>query len=146
MIPVDPRAGYRIAQARAHLTQATEEAEEEALTPYTPASLAGDWEFKIIRSAFKQFGNSEVRERVLAEEGLGDWVLVEVFDDARIRLKRERVARPQKATEGYDPYRTQIPFHPAAISPAQMAMARVLLTGLAVGAIVATLYATGVLP
>ena len=79
-------------------------------------------------------------------------MLVEVFDDARIRLKRERLDRPRKAPEGYDPYRTQIPFDPRAVSPAQMAAARVVLAGfrivvtcLAVGAVVATLYFTGVL-
>ncbi|HEX4609423.1 MAG TPA: hypothetical protein VH092_14595 [Urbifossiella sp.] len=113
------------------------------MTPYTPASLAADWEFKIIRSVSKQFGNPEVRDRVLAEEERAGWVLVEVFDRARIRLKRQR--RPPPATEGYDPYRTEIPYYAVPATPAQQTVARVFLAGMAVGAVVATLYATGVL-
>ena len=70
---------------------------EETMTPYAPASLAADWEFKIIRSPiFKQFGNQEFRDRVLAEEERAGWMLVEVFDNARIRLKRRRPSRQRR--------------------------------------------------
>ena len=152
MIPGHPMAGMRDAVAQAASVRAAEEAEEEAMTPYTPASLAGEWEFKIIRSIFKQFGNQDAREHVLADEMRAGWVLVEVFDDARIRLKRQRPASPLKAIEGYDPYRTRIPYQLVPITPEQRALGRMILTGgrvllagLLVGAVVATLYATGLL-
>jgi hypothetical protein len=145
MIPGDPMAGFRRARARAELAQATEEAEEESMTPYTSESLAADWEFKIIRSAFKQFGSPDVRDHVLAEEEQAGWVLVEVFDNARLRLKRQRPTRPPDTTEGYDPYRIEIPYHAVPATPAQQAAARLFLASLAVGAAVTTLYATGIL-
>src|SRR5581483_6009531 len=107
MIPGDPTAGFRAARAQADRVRAAAEAEEEVMTPYPPGALAADWEFKIIRSVFRQFGNQEVRERVLAEEERAGWVLVEVFDETRIRLKRQRPTRPAEVIEGYDPYRTQ---------------------------------------
>jgi hypothetical protein len=145
MIPGDPMAGVRAARAEAARVRAAEEAEEEAMTPYTAAAPGAEWEFKIIRSVARQFGNQDVRERVLADELRAGWVLVEVFDDARIRLKRPRPARPPEAIEGYDPYRTQIPYHPVPATPAQKAIGRVLLAGLLAGGVVATLYAAGVL-
>ena len=145
MRPGVPMAGMRAALAQAASARAAEEAEEEAMTPDTPVSPAGEWEFKIIRSIGRQFGNQDVRERVLADEMRAGWVLVEVFDDARIRLKRQRPEGSLKAIEGYDPYRTQIPYHPVPVTPEQKAVGRVILTGLLVGAVMATLYATGVL-
>lgn len=116
------------------------------MTPYTPAELAADWEFKIIRSPhFKQFGNRDVRDRVLAEEARAGWVVAEVFDNARIRLKRQRGGRDPEAAEGYDPYRTEIPYVAVPATPGQRMAGVVALVCLAVGGVVALLYATGAL-
>jgi hypothetical protein len=146
MIPGHLTSGIRAAHAEEGRARVAAEAEEESMTPYAPESLAADWEFKIIRSPiFKQFGYPEVRDRVLAEEERAGWVLVEVFDNARIRLKRRRDGRPPGISEGYDPYRTEIPYHPVPATPAQRAAGRITLACLAAGAVVATLYATGAL-
>jgi hypothetical protein len=144
MIPGDPITGLRAAQARADRLKVAEDAEEEAMTQYTPQDLATDWEFKIIRSAFKQFGVQAIRERILAEENHAGWVLVEVFDDARIRLKRQRRSHPLEPIEGYDPYRTQIPLVMTPATRTQNAVGCAILGCLIVGAAVAVFFATGV--
>ena len=82
--------------------------EEEEMTSYSPKELAEDWEFKILRSNFGTFRNPEKLRAVLDEESRGGWMLVEKFDDCRIRLKRPAGF---KVIQGdfehrYDPYRT----------------------------------------
>lgn len=86
--------------------------EEEEMTPYSEKDLAEGWEFKIVRSTFgAEFRNAERLRAVLEEEKKGGWVLVEKFDDSRIRLKRPAGAKIMEVDfdEGYDPYRTTIP-------------------------------------
>lgn len=84
--------------------------EEEEMTPYTPKDLAEGWEFKILRSNFAAFRKPEKLQAVLDEEKRGGWVLVEKFDDSRIRLKRAVGTKvmPGDFADGYDPYRTTI--------------------------------------
>lgn len=79
------------------------------MTRYANQDLEGGWEFKIIRSATGAFGKTRVLAQALEEERLGDWELVEKFDDNRVRLKRPTSARGQDNTRprGYDPYRTK---------------------------------------
>jgi hypothetical protein len=84
--------------------------EEEEMTPYTPRDLAEDWEFKILRSNFAAFRNQEKLRAVLDEEKRAGWVLVEKFDDQRIRLKRPAGTKLTQGdfADGYDPYRTTV--------------------------------------
>ncbi|MFO0906829.1 MAG: hypothetical protein U0794_00455 [Isosphaeraceae bacterium] len=84
--------------------------EEEEMTPYSDRDLAEGWEFKILRASTAAFRNPERLRAVLEEEKQAGWVLVEKFDDARIRLKRPAGAKmiAGEFADGYDPYRTVI--------------------------------------
>ena len=62
--------------------------EEEEMTKYTDADLQGDWEFKIVRSNLAGFRKPEVLQQVCAEEAKAGWILVEKFDNQRLRFKR----------------------------------------------------------
>ena len=89
--------------------------EEEHMTPYTPDDLAQGWEFKILRSATGMFKYPHVLQQVIQEEGRAGWVLLEKFDNQRLRFKRPGSARAGDAAlrdsggaagGGYDAYRT----------------------------------------
>jgi hypothetical protein len=84
-------------------------AEEERMTTYTSKELEEDWEFKIVRATSAAFGKPETLQKLLGEEAVAGWTMVEKFDDSRIRFKRPRDAREQDAylPERVDPYRTQ---------------------------------------
>jgi hypothetical protein len=83
-------------------------AEEERMATYTREELEEDWEFKIVRANSPAFRKSEVLQKLLQEEAVAGWTMVEKFDDSRVRFKRPRSAREQDAylPEGVDPYRT----------------------------------------
>ena len=82
--------------------------EEEHMTGYTPADLAEGWEFKILRSATSAFRDPARLREALDQEARAGWVLVEKFDNQRLRLKRPAAARAggADAALGFDPYRT----------------------------------------
>jgi hypothetical protein len=84
--------------------------EEEEMTPYSAKDLDDGWEFKILRSNFAAFRSPEKLRAVLEEEKRGGWILVEKFDDQRIRLKRPAVGKVVQGdlADGYDPYRTTV--------------------------------------
>jgi hypothetical protein len=82
--------------------------EEEALTPYSRNDLAQDWEFKIVRSAMAGFRKPEFLRQVLDDEARAGWVLVEKFDNSRLRLKRPATARERDGKLDFDPYRTDV--------------------------------------
>jgi hypothetical protein len=84
--------------------------EEEEMTPYTAKDLAEGWEFKIIRSNFGTFRKPEKLQAILDEEKRGGWMLLEKFDDSRIRLRRPAGTKVTAAEfdDGYDPYRTSV--------------------------------------
>jgi hypothetical protein len=84
--------------------------EEEEMTPYGTKDLAEDWEFKILRSNFGTFRNPEKLRAILDQEKRGGWMLVEKFDDQRIRLKRPAGTKVVQGdlADGYDPYRTTV--------------------------------------
>lgn len=88
--------------------------EEEEMTPYSSEALAEDWEFKILRSCQGRFRDPAQLSQYLAEEARAGWVLVEKFDDSRIRLKRRASARAKDATLDFDPYRIQVGLMPTA--------------------------------
>lgn len=76
------------------------------MTGYTQTDLADGWEFKILRSCTRVFRNPERMRQAVEEEGRSGWVLVEKFDDQRLRFKRPASARAAVGTPGIDPYRT----------------------------------------
>lgn len=82
--------------------------EEEEMTKYTKDELNNDWEFKIVKSASGQFNKREAVEQVRAEESIAGWVMVEKFDEYRIRFKRPASAQRNdyNLPPGIDPYRT----------------------------------------
>ena len=84
-------------------------AEEEDMTEYTSGDLKSDWEFKIVRSDSGAFRKPEVLERLIEEEAQAGWVMLEKFDDNRVRFKRPRSARSRDdlLPDGVDPYRTR---------------------------------------
>ena len=84
--------------------------EEEEMTQYRRDELEHDWEFKIVRSSTNQFKKPEVVERIKAEEAMAGWVMVEKFDNGRIRFKRPLSAQRRDASlpPGVDPYRIDI--------------------------------------
>jgi hypothetical protein len=83
--------------------------EEEAMTQYSRDELEKDWEFKIVRSTFGAFRNTDVLNSLLEDESLAGWDMVEKFDNYRVRLKRPRSARAKDVMlpGNYNPYRTQ---------------------------------------
>jgi len=83
-------------------------ADSPEASAYTPGDLADGWEFKIIRSHLGLFARRDCRERILAEEAVAGWVLLEKFDDRVMRLKRLRKLHPEGEVEGFDPYRTSV--------------------------------------
>jgi hypothetical protein len=97
-------AGAAAAAARAR----RQRQEEEEMTPYTRQDLSENWGFKIIRSSTGAFKYPVTMRAVLEEEGRAGWVLVEKFDNGRMRLKRPHDARSADAGLGFDPYRTHV--------------------------------------
>ena len=82
--------------------------EEEELSHYSQDDVAGDWEFKIVRSATAAFRKPEEFAKLLEEEARFGWVLLEKLDDGRVRFKRRAGGRPRVPLgehEG-DPYRS----------------------------------------
>jgi NADPH-dependent 2,4-dienoyl-CoA reductase/sulfur reductase-like enzyme len=93
--------GAAAAAAAAHRAKLREE--EERLTGYIPQDLEG-WEFKIVRSSGKIVGDKFVR--LVEEEKLNGWELVEKFDDNRVRFKRRTEHRSRDGMQGIEAYRT----------------------------------------
>ncbi len=79
------------------------------MTQYTQNDPQSDWEFKIVRSDSAVFRNPETLKELVEEESKSGWVMLEKFDDNRVRFKRPRSARARDAflPEGVDPYRTR---------------------------------------
>ncbi len=80
------------------------------MTTYAPDDLQNDWEFKIVRANQGAFRNQAKLTKLVDEEKQAGWVLLEKFDDSRIRFKRQRSMQahdPQLRSQGIDPYRTQ---------------------------------------
>ena len=91
--------------------------EEEEMTPYSPQDLADNWEFKIIRSATGGFKDPQELQRILEQENRAGWMLVEKFDDSRVRLKRRPADAQNDVALGFDPYRTYV-----GVTPGKFAM------------------------
>lgn len=85
------------------------------MTPYSARDLDG-WEFKIIRSATGRFHDPFWQRAVLQEEARAGWMLLEKFDNYRLRLKRPVSAREKDAALGFDPYRTWVGIGPVGLA------------------------------
>jgi len=85
------------------------------MTQYTQDDVQKEYEFKIVRSGSAAFRNPETLKELVEEESRAGWVMLEKFDDSRVRFKRPRSARARDAflPEGVDPYRTQYGAHAA---------------------------------
>jgi hypothetical protein len=101
--------------------------EEEGMTRYSQEDLNG-WEFKIVRANTRVFGKRAVFEKLIKEEARAGWVLLEKFDDSRVRFKRPVSAREKDAglPPGVDPYRTQYGLSP-------LLFVLLILSGIVVG-------------
>lgn len=102
-------AGEHIA-VQAAIEKKRQRREEEEMTGYTRDELSDDYEFKIVRSNTSAFKKYEMVERIKAEEAAAGWMMVEKFDDNRLRFKRPFSAQQKDASllPGIDPYRTTI--------------------------------------
>jgi hypothetical protein len=96
------------AHVAAHAAAKKKRQEEEEMTKYTRDELDNDWEFKIVKSVTGAFSKREVVEQVRAEESIAEWVMIEKFDDNRIRFKRPVSAQRNdyNLPPDVDPYRT----------------------------------------
>ena len=77
--------------------------EEELMSGYGPQDLQSNWQFKIVRGTYK---TSEQIEAVIQEQAEFGWVLVEIFDQTRIRFKRPAGEAAQDAYREGNPYAT----------------------------------------
>jgi hypothetical protein len=101
--------------------------EEELMSGYTPEEANGPWQFKIVRGTFKTAQQVEAVQQEQAEYG---WVLVEIFDQHRIRFKRAA------SEAGKDGYREGNPYATVSKASGPGCGATVILLGvLAVGAL-----------
>src|ERR1700677_85304 len=121
--------------AAAAAAEARRRQEEEEMTSYSENDLSEGWEFKILRSNMNAFRKPENLKKYLEEEGRAGWVLVEKFDDKRLRLKRPASARRGDAALDFDPYRTQV-----GLSDTGMVF---MILGIVFGAIIGVLVLLG---
>lgn len=100
--------GIHAATTAAHQAAKRMRQEEEEMTNYSESDLQQDWEFKIVRSATGAFGKREKIEQVVAEEAVAGWMMVEKFDDNRLRFKRPASAKRNdyNLPPHINPYRT----------------------------------------
>jgi hypothetical protein len=103
-----------------------EQQEEEVLTDYTPQDIAEDWEFKILRASVPVFASPRHLQHILAEEARAGWVLVEKFDDHRIRLKRPAKARDGDGKLDFDAYRTSVGIPGPRLTSSQLTLITVI--------------------
>ncbi len=96
------------AAAHAAAEQKKKQQEEEEMTSYTRNELENDFEFKIVRSSTGRFKKREIIEQLKEEEAMSGWIMVEKFDDNRIRFKRPLSAQRNDPMlpPGIDSYRT----------------------------------------
>ncbi|MDQ3584969.1 MAG: hypothetical protein M3407_04260 [Acidobacteriota bacterium] len=86
--------------------EAARRREEEEMTKYGEPELRDGWEFKILRANSDAFKKPDVLRQVCEEEAQAGWVLLEKFDDSRLRFKRPISERQRDNSLAIDPYRT----------------------------------------
>lgn len=117
-----------------------QEEEEEAMTKYSLDELEDNFEFKIVRSEIGSFRKPENLRRLVQEESIAGWELLEKLDDRRVRFKRPLDARRRDINlpPGYDPYRT-------AFDRSNARVLMVIMVGLVmlVGVVTSVLFGAG---
>jgi hypothetical protein len=110
--------GGAVIAANAAAAKKRQQNEEEEMVGYTEQDLAQGWEFKFVRSASAAFRKPEAMKAVVQEESRAGWVLVEKFDDGRLRFKRPVSAREKDAQlpADVDPYRSQYGMRETAVA------------------------------
>ena len=89
--------------AAAAAEQRRQQEEEEEMTPYSQQDLSQDWEFKIVRSVTGGFKKARIpAASAWRRKARAGWVLVEKFDNSRVRLKRQ-CGRPRAGREAGRP-------------------------------------------
>lgn len=81
--------------------------EEEEMTPYSDKDLQQGWEFKILRANTAAFKDAQTLKQACDEEAQAGWILVEKFDDRRLRFRRPADAKNNDSYLPFDAYRTQ---------------------------------------
>jgi len=99
--------GAAVAAAAAAVAEMMLRQEEEEMTPYSDSDLGDGWEFKILRANTAAFKDPQVLKQACEEEAQAGWVLVEKFDDLRLRFKRPAGAKNRDSYLPFDAYRTQ---------------------------------------
>jgi hypothetical protein len=68
-----------------------------------------EWEYKIVRAKRPLFANPVTFAQLCREEALAGWILLEKFDDRRVRFRRPLHLRDELDLSAlpFDPYRTQ---------------------------------------
>jgi hypothetical protein len=100
MVPSELFLGHN--HAAAEMEKVRRREEEELMTGYGPQDLAG-WQFKIVKGTFKTQAQIDA---VVHEQTEFGWVLVEVFDQNRIRFKRPAAEADKDAYREGNPYAT----------------------------------------
>jgi len=88
------------------------------------------WEYKIIRARYGEFGDGRQLAEMLRQEARAGWRMVEKHNDAQVRLRRPRRARALDARlpPEVDPYRTEYrPSHPVHLPQVVYLVACVIL-------------------
>jgi len=101
--------------------------EEEEMSEYPENKFQNEWEYKILRANRSVFKKPEVFHRVCAEERKAAWILVEKFDDMRLRFKRPMSARENDQRLKLDPYRTRYGMAPGALAAAIVGLVFVII-------------------
>jgi len=81
--------------------------EEEEMTEYSDKDVRDGWEFKILRANTAAFKDPQVLKQACEKEAQAGWILVEKFDDLRLRFKRPASAKDRDSYLPFDAYRTQ---------------------------------------
>ena len=89
--------------AAAEREKARRREEEELMTGYRPDELGGNWQFKIVKGTFK---TQKQIDLVLQEQAEFGWVMVEIFDQSRIRFKRPAAETAKDEFREGNPYAT----------------------------------------
>jgi len=93
------------AAAAAAKAQQMMDCEEEELSKYNNEELNEEWEFKIVRSVTGVFKNPAKLADLIEREKKYGWVMLEKFDNNRIRFKRKR-CQSGKVSLDENPYNT----------------------------------------
>jgi hypothetical protein len=117
-------AGLAAQHSAVEREKALRREEEECMSGYGSDETSSQWQFKIVRGSFKTAQQVEAVQQEQAEYG---WVLVEIFDQHRIRFKRH------VSEAGKDAYREGNPWATVSKASGPGCAAALILIGAAMG-------------